>query len=95
MPLAAQDALLYLPGAQGGPDFLFTIGLNDKRVDPWMSAKLVAMMHAKWGNRHLALIRSGGKAGHGIGSTRDQALEERADIFAFLLNRFRAPGFSL
>ena len=92
--LAAQDSTLYLKQAKGGPDFLFTIGLNDKRVDPWMSAKLVAMMRAKWGDRHLVLIRSDGKAGHGMGSTRDQSLEERADIFAFFLNRFGAPGFT-
>jgi prolyl oligopeptidase len=91
--LAAQDSLLYLDQAAGGPDFLFTVGLNDKRVDPWMSAKLAAMMRAKWGGRHLVLIRSDGKAGHGMGSARDQSLEERADIYAFFLNRFKAPGF--
>jgi prolyl oligopeptidase len=92
--LAAQDSTLYLKQAKGGPDFLFTIGLNDKRVDPWMSAKLVAMMRMKWGDHHLVLIRSDGKAGHGIGSTRDQSLEERADVFTFFLNRFGVDGFS-
>lgn len=92
--LAAQDSTLLLPNAKGGTDFLFTVGLNDKRVDPWMSGKLIAMMRAKWGDQHLVLIRSDGKAGHGIGSTRDQALEERADIFAFFLNRFGAKGFT-
>lgn len=91
--LAAQDSLLYLGQAKGGPDFLFTVGLNDKRVDPWMSAKLAAMMRTAWGDRHLVLLRSDGKAGHGMGSTRDQALEERADIYAFFLNRFGAPAF--
>jgi prolyl oligopeptidase len=92
--LAVQDSTLLLGKARGGPDFLFTIGLNDKRVEPWMSAKLVAMMRARWGNRHLALIRSDGKAGHGPGTTRDQDLEERADIYAFFLNRFGSPGFT-
>lgn len=92
--LAAQDATLYLREAKGGPDFLFTIGLNDKRVDPWMSAKLAAAMRARWGDAHLVLIRSDGNAGHGLGSTRDQVLEERADIQAFFLNRFGAPGFT-
>lgn len=92
--LAAQDSTLLLGKASGGTDFLFTIGLNDKRVDPWMSAKLVAMMRARWGDKHLVLIRSDGKAGHGLGSTRDQGLEERADIYAFFLNRFGVPGFT-
>lgn len=92
--LAAQDSTLYLPKAKGGPDFLFTVGLNDKRVEPWMSAKLVAMMRARWGDDHLALIRSDGKAGHGMGSTRSQGLEERADIYSFFLNRFGQAGFA-
>jgi len=92
--LAAQDSTLYLPKAKGGPDYLFTVGLNDKRVEPWMSAKLVAMMRARWGDDHLVLIRSDGKAGHGMGSTRNQGLEERADIYAFFLNRFGQPGFA-
>ena len=91
--LAAQDSTLLLREARGGTDFLFTVGLNDHRVDPWMSAKLAAMMRAKWGDQHLVLIRSDGNAGHGIGSTRDQGLEERADIFSFFLNRFGQPGF--
>jgi prolyl oligopeptidase len=93
--LAAQDSTLRLANAKGGTDQLFTIGLNDHRVDPWMSAKLVAMMRAKWGNQHLVLIRSDADAGHGIGSTRDQRLEERADIDSFFLNRFAQPGFTL
>ncbi len=92
--LAAQDSTVFLAQAKGGPDFLFTIGLNDSRVDPWMSAKLVAMMRARWGDRHLALIRSDDKAGHGLNSTRDQVVAERADIFAFFLNRFGQRGFA-
>ncbi len=91
--LAAQDSTLLLRQARGGTSYLFTVGLNDRRVDPWMSAKLAAMMRAKWGDRQLVAIRSDGNAGHGIGSTRDQSLQERADIFAFFLNRFGAPGF--
>ena len=90
--LAAQDSTIFLRQAKGGPDFLFTIGLNDSRVEPWMSAKLVAMMRARWGDRHLALIRSD-ETGHGLNSTRDQVVAERADIFAFFLNRFGQQGF--
>jgi prolyl oligopeptidase len=93
--LAAQDSTLLLGEAKGGTDQLFTIGLNDHRVDPRMSAKLVAMMRAKWGDQHLVLIRSDADVGHGIGSTPDQTLEERADVSAFLLNRFGQPGFTL
>jgi prolyl oligopeptidase len=93
--LAAQDSTVLLADAKGGTDQLFTIGLNDHRVDPWESAKLVAMMRAKWGDQHLVLIRADGDAGHGMGSGLEQRLVERADIFAFFLNRFNPPGFVL
>jgi prolyl oligopeptidase len=53
------------------------------------------MIRAKWGNQHLVLIRCDADVGHGIGSSRDQSLEERADIYSFLLNRFVQPGFML
>ena len=70
--LAAQDSTLLLAEARRGTDQLFTIRLNDHRVDSWMSAKLVAMLRAKWGDQHLVFIRSNADVGHGIGSTRDQ-----------------------
>lgn len=91
--LAAQDSTFLLSQVKGGPDFFFPIGLSDSRVDPWMSAKLVAMMRARWGDEHLALLRSDEKAGHGLNSSRDQMVAERTDIFAFFLNRFGQPGF--
>ena len=93
--LAAQDSTLLLPQCRGGTDQLFTIGLNDHRVEPWESAKLVAMMRAQWGDQHLVLIRSDQDAGHGIGSSLEQYLVEQADVFTFLLNRFGQPGFKL
>ncbi|WP_254602727.1 prolyl oligopeptidase family serine peptidase [Sphingomonas bacterium] len=91
--LAAQDSTLLLPQVAGGPDFLFTVGFNDARVSPWMSAKLVAAMRAHWGATHLALVRADGQAGHVAGTTREQEIEQRADTFAFLLNRFGQMGF--
>lgn len=92
--LAAQDSTMLLSKAKGGPDFLFTVGLNDHRVPFWNSAKLDAAMRAKWGDNHLALLRVDDDAGHGMGSGRDQTLALRADMFAFFLNRFGAPGFT-
>jgi len=91
--LTAQDSTLLLRKAKGGPDFLFTVGLNDHRVPFWHSAKLAAAMRARWGDRHLALLRVDEDAGHGMGSGREQTLALRADMFAFFLNRFEAPGF--
>lgn len=91
--LVAQDSARLLDGAKGGPDFLFTVGLNDHRVAPWQSGKVAAMMRDKWKDGHLALIRTDTDAGHGIGSGREQTLRLRADMFAFFLNRFGQPGF--
>ena len=93
--LMAQDSIALLDRAKGGPDFLFTVGLNDHRVPPWNSAKVAAAMQAKWGDRHLALLRTDADAGHGIGSSRDQTIRLRTDMFAFFLNRFGQPGFTV
>lgn len=92
--LMAQDSIVLLDTAKGGPDFLFTVGLNDHRVPPWNSAKVAAAMQAKWGDKHLALVRTDADAGHGIGSGRDQTIKLRTDMFAFFLNRFGQEGFT-
>jgi prolyl oligopeptidase len=39
------------------------------------------------------LLRIDYDAGHGIGSTKKQAYEERADILAFLFWQFGVAGF--
>jgi prolyl oligopeptidase len=93
--LVAQDAYLMLESATASPDWLLTIGLNDRRVDPWMSAKFAARALARFGDRQLVFVRSDADAGHGIGSTRDQTNDEWADIASFLLNRFGDPEFRL
>jgi prolyl oligopeptidase len=93
--LVAQDAYLMLPDATDSPDWFLTIGLNDRRVDPWMSAKFAARALERFGDSRLVFMRSDAEAGHGVGSTRDQVNEEVADIFAFLLNRFGDPEFQL
>lgn len=93
--LVAQDAYLMLADATASPDWFLTIGLNDRRVDPWMSAKFAARALERFGDTRLVFIRSDAEAGHGVGSTRDQVNEEVADAFAFLLNRFGDSEFQL
>lgn len=87
--LYEEDSYLWLDGAKDSPDWLLPIGLNDRRVEPWMSAKFAAKALARFGDEHLVLVRTDPEAGHGIGSTRDQVIGERADIYAFFLDRFR------
>jgi prolyl oligopeptidase len=67
------------------PSVIFTVGLNDKRVAPWMTAKMAARMQAATTSGKPVLVRIDADAGHGIGSTRDQTFAERADVWSFFL----------
>src|SRR3546814_12642244 len=68
--LFAQDAYLQLPSARGLPDTLLTIGLNDRRVAPWMSATFAARAQSIFGDTRLILTRAQTEGGHGSGSSR-------------------------
>jgi len=92
--IALSDAYRMLLDARDMPDTLLTIGLNDRRVDPWMSAKFAARALARFGASRLVLIRTDPEAGHGIGSARDQQIEQQADIIAFVLSQAGAEGFT-
>jgi prolyl oligopeptidase len=70
------------------PAVLLTHGMNDPRVEPWMTAKMTARLQAATASGKPILFRVEYGAGHGIGSTRDQYLKEYADEFAFLLWQF-------
>ncbi|QOV88387.1 prolyl oligopeptidase family serine peptidase [Humisphaera borealis] len=67
------------------PAVLLTHGLNDPRVEPWQSAKMTARLQAATGSGKPILFRVDAAAGHGIGSTKTQRQEQRADEWAFLL----------
>jgi len=67
------------------PAVLLTHGVNDPRVDVWHSTKTAARLSAATASGKPVLLRLDDEAGHGIGSTKRQQLEERADIFAFFL----------
>ena len=69
------------------PAVLMTHGMNDPRVEPWNSAKMTARLQAASASGKPILFRADYSAGHGIGSTRMQYLEETADEWAFLLSQ--------
>jgi prolyl oligopeptidase len=81
--LVTLDGYLALDSASDIPDTLVTVGLNDRRVAPWMGAKFAAKARAKFGTHRLVLIRADAEAGHGIGSARERQIAEYADTFAF------------
>lgn len=80
--LLAMDGYQMIATAPALPPTMMVIGMNDRRVAPWMTAKFVARARAKWPNASIWL-RSDDKAGHGVGTTEDVRRDEWSDIFAF------------
>jgi len=68
------------------PAVLFATGANDGRVNPYHSRKMTARLQAANSSDHPILLRTSANTGHGSG-TRSQAIEEYADVFAFLFDQ--------
>ncbi len=66
------------------PAVLFITGDNDHRVNPANSRKMTAELQAATASGYPVMLRTSGNAGHGISTNKDEALEESADIEAFL-----------
>jgi prolyl oligopeptidase len=75
------------------PAVLFTHGVNDPRVEVWESTKAAARLMTATTSGKPVLLRLDYDAGHGIGNTKKQQLEERADMYAFLLWQMGVAGF--
>ncbi len=75
------------------PAVLLTHGVNDPRVEVWNSTKTAARLMAATTSGRPVLLRLEYDAGHGVGSTRKQMLEERADMFAFFLWQMGVAGY--
>jgi prolyl oligopeptidase len=81
-----------LPGTPY-PAVMLTHGVNDPRVEVWESTKSAARLMASTTSGKPVLLRLAYDAGHGIGSTKKQQLEERADMFAFFLWQMGVAGY--
>jgi prolyl oligopeptidase len=75
------------------PAVLLVHGVNDPRVEVWQSTKAAARLMAASTSGKPVLLRLDYDAGHGIGSTKEQILQERADVFAFCLWQMGVPGY--
>ena len=75
------------------PAVLLTHGVNDPRVEVWQSTKAAARLMAATTSGKPVLLRLDFDAGHGVGNTKKQQLEERADMFAFLLWQMGVAGY--
>ncbi|MEO8151581.1 MAG: prolyl oligopeptidase family serine peptidase [Rhizobacter sp.] len=75
------------------PAVMLTAGVNDPRVEVWESTKAAARLMASTTSGRPILLRLAYDAGHGIGNTKKQTLEERADMFAFFLWQMGVTGY--
>jgi prolyl oligopeptidase len=85
--LLAMDAYNKVKDGVEYPAVLLTTGINDPRVEPWMSAKMAARLQAATTSNKPVLLRIDYDAGHGFGSTKRQRNEQTADIYAFLFQQ--------
>ncbi|MBP7659272.1 MAG: prolyl oligopeptidase family serine peptidase [Burkholderiaceae bacterium] len=76
------------------PAVMLTHGVNDPRVEVWHSTKTAARLMAASASARPVLLRLDFDAGHGIGSTKQQDEQERADMIVFLLWQMGEPGYA-
>lgn len=75
------------------PALLFEHGVNDTRVDVWMTTKAATRFRTAQPSGKPVLMRLEYDAGHGVGSTRSQSLLRAADRWAFFLWQAGLPDF--
>jgi prolyl oligopeptidase len=91
--LLAMSTLHQIKDGTKYPAVILTHGINDPRVEPWQSAKTTARLQAASASGKPVLFRVDYHSGHGIGSTKKQRQEEKADVWSFFLWQFGVPGF--
>ena len=75
------------------PAVIVTTGANDPRVDAWEPGKMAARLQAATSSGKPVLLRVDFDAGHGMGSTKSQAVNELADVWSFFLWQMGDPAF--
>jgi len=73
------------------PAVLFVTGDNDHRVNPAHSRKMTAELQAATTSGLPVMLRTNANAGHGYSTDKDEALEERADMYSFLFAQLGMP----
>ena len=68
------------------PAVLLLTGANDGRVNPYHSKKMAARLQEATGSGKPVLLRVTFDAGHGIGRSVAQKVNEEADVYAFLFS---------
>jgi prolyl oligopeptidase len=91
--LLAMDAYQNIKPGVHYPAVMLAVGANDNRVSPWASAKFAARLQALAADSNPVLLRVQQDAGHGMGSTRDQAVAQIVDTWSFMLWQAGDPEF--
>ncbi len=73
------------------PAVLLFTSEEDSRVDPMHARKMTALLQQATGSHNPVLLRVAAKAGHGVGKSVDQWLDEEADIWTFLSHHLHLP----
>jgi prolyl oligopeptidase len=68
------------------PAVLMQTGDNDGRVNPAHSRKMIARLQQADPNGRPILLRTSASSGHGIGTALSERIEERVDLWSFLVN---------
>jgi len=84
--LYAYSPYLHVTNGVAYPAMLFPCGENDGRVNPAHSRKMTAQLQAATSSGLPVLLRVTATAGHGMGSSLKDRVDEQADIYAFLLH---------
>jgi prolyl oligopeptidase len=72
------------------PAMLLTAGEGDPRVDSWHAKKMAARMQEATASGLPVVLRISGW-GHGIGSSRDERIDQTADLFTFFFAELGVP----
>ena len=91
--LLAMSPYANVKPAEKYPAVMLEHGVNDSRVDVWMTLKMGSRLAAATTSGKPVLMRLETDAGHGPGATRDQAQSRTADRWAFFLWQAGVPGF--
>jgi prolyl oligopeptidase len=91
--LYEMSAYAHVKNGTAYPAVMLITGINDPRVAPWQAAKMAARLQASSTSGKPVLLRIDYEAGHGIGSTKKQQQEQRADEYSFLLWQLGVPEY--
>jgi prolyl oligopeptidase len=91
--LYAMSPYYYVKSGTPYPAALFTAGMNDPRLRPWQSTKMVARLQAATSSGKPVLLYADFEGGHDAGNTAEEYQERLANSWSFLLWQFGESKF--